>query len=228
MLSPPIYERSAGATVLPWPVELPTRPRRRLGPGRILFHEGDAADFAYEVASGMLKLTKLTVDGNLLILDFVGPGEMIGLTPGGKRVAYSAQAVGEASVHPIARSALLQRIAQQTDAAERLLGIAGRKEQAMHDHLLLLSTRHPAARLAAFLMQTARRQSPDDSAPGRVSLPMARRDIADHLVIAPETVCRLMRRLRESRVINVLRCDDVEILRWDRLEAIAHGSASLR
>lgn len=219
--------RSGGANVLPWPVDLPTRPRRRLGPGRILFHEGDAADFAYEVASGMLKLTKLTADGNLLILDFVGPGEMIGLTSRGRRFPYSAQAIGEASVHPIARGALLQRIAQHADAAERLLGIAGLKEQAMHDYLLLLSTRHPAARLAAFLMQTARRQTPDAAAPSRVSLPMARRDIADHLAIAPETVSRLMRRLRESRVINVVRCDDVEILHWDRLAAIAQGSASL-
>lgn len=227
MLPRSSHQRSAGATVLPWPVEFPTRPRRRLGPGRILFHEGDAADFAYEVASGMLKLTKLTIEGNLLILDFVGPGEMIGLTPEGVRFPYSAQAVGEAGVHPIARGTLLQRIAQQADAAERLLGIVGRKEQAMHDHLLLLSTRHPAARLAAFLMQTARRQSPDAAAPRQVALPMARRDIADHLAMAPETVSRLMRRLRESRVINVVRCDDIEILRWDGLAAIAQGSASL-
>src|SRR3546814_11819190 len=46
-------------------------PVRRLGPGKALFHEGDHTGWFYEVVSGLLKLSKLTSAGRLLIDDFL-------------------------------------------------------------------------------------------------------------------------------------------------------------
>lgn len=53
---------------------------RRYGPGVIVFREGEPADGIFVVRSGWLRLTHISQEGKSVIIGFVGPGGILGLT----------------------------------------------------------------------------------------------------------------------------------------------------
>jgi len=55
------------------------------------------------------------------------------------------------------------------------------------------------------------------------SLPQG--DIASYLAASPETVCRLMRQLRERKIIAMVRKDQLEILDAQWLDRLAAGES---
>lgn len=209
------------AAILPWPSDQQAPRLRQLGPERALFHEGAPAEFAFEVVSGMLKLVRTTADGRELILDFPVPGDIVGLADD-EGYPYAAHVIVCAEVRVIPRRSLL-RAASAADGSEQLLALACRQARAGYDHLQLLSLRHPLARIAAFLLRMAARQAPAAGPARALALPMARQDIAKHLALAPETLCRFLRKLREAGVINPVRFDLIEIADFDRLARLADG-----
>ncbi|GEO82989.1 Crp/Fnr family transcriptional regulator [Pararhodospirillum oryzae] len=52
--------------------------RQSFPDGTVLFREGDAADAAYMVESGVVEMVVRCVDGSERIIGTVGPGEMFG------------------------------------------------------------------------------------------------------------------------------------------------------
>jgi CRP/FNR family transcriptional regulator len=59
----------------------------------------------------------------------------------------------------------------------------------------------------------------------RVDLPMGRQDIADHLGLTIETICRAITALRSDRVIAVPRAHQLVLLDVEALREIAGGGA---
>src|SRR5689334_9389956 len=55
---------------------------RRMEAGDTVFFEGDRADGAFELASGVVRLCKLLPDGRRAVLGFRFVGETFGLCPG--------------------------------------------------------------------------------------------------------------------------------------------------
>ena len=48
--------------------------------GENLFFAGDEADYVYEVVEGVVKSSKVLIDGRRQVLNFCYPGELIGLS----------------------------------------------------------------------------------------------------------------------------------------------------
>jgi CRP-like cAMP-binding protein len=75
--------------------------------------------------------------------------------------------------------------------------------QTAHSRLLLLGRKTASERIASFLLEMA------DRLPGRhahvVDLPMGRMDVADHLGLTIETVCRILALLRREGMIGIER-----------------------
>jgi CRP/FNR family transcriptional regulator, cyclic AMP receptor protein len=57
-----------------------TTNKQQLPKGQSLFRQGDVSDRVYVIKEGCFKLLRMTSDGNETILEFVGPGEIIGET----------------------------------------------------------------------------------------------------------------------------------------------------
>jgi hypothetical protein len=68
------------SNILSFPQGGITQAARRLEPGQILSHEGVSSGWFYEVVSGMLKLSKVTSDGRILIVVFLLPGDVASLS----------------------------------------------------------------------------------------------------------------------------------------------------
>ncbi|HUC11839.1 MAG TPA: helix-turn-helix domain-containing protein [Stellaceae bacterium] len=114
--------------------------------------------------------------------------------------------------------AATERLIEENPALARHLREEMLKSLDAAQHRLLLLGRMSAAeRVAAFLVQLAER----DDARRPIDLPMARSDIADHLGLTVETVCRVLSDFKRRCLIAARNAHRIELLDRDALAAIA-------
>jgi CRP/FNR family nitrogen fixation transcriptional regulator len=160
-----------------------------------IYGEGEVAEFLYQVVSGTVRTYKVLADGRRQIGSFYLPGDMFGLETGGKHT-FSAEAICDAKVLVIKRSALAALAARDNCVAQQLWNITGRELGRLQDHLLLL-IKSAQERVAGFLLEMASRSPSNDE----IELPMSRQDIADYLGLTIETVSRSLTSLENAATI---------------------------
>lgn len=187
--------------------------------GEILFGEGDDADSVYEVVSGMMRLYKLMPDGRRQITGFVTSGKLVG-NPADLMRPYTAEAVTDVVVRRYPRAAFDRLIDQVPGFARRLLSVANDELRMAQDQMLLLGRKTATEKVASFLLRMA-----DDLGGEEMDVPMGRNDIADHLGLTIETVCRTLTRLKREGIIALPTPGHIEILDRDELEDLAMGGS---
>jgi CRP-like cAMP-binding protein len=138
---------------------------------------------------------KVLSDGRRQIGAFYLPGDMFGFESGSAH-ALSAEAITNAKVLVIRRSAVAALAARDGKVAQQLLGATTRELARAQDHIMLLM-QTAQERVAGFLLEMV------DRGAGRneVELPMSRQDIADYLGLTIETVSRTLTLLENSAAI---------------------------
>ena len=149
------------------------------------------------MASGAVRTYKVLTDGRRQIGAFYLPGDVFGLESGDLH-PFSAEAVSDAKILVVKRSALVARAARENDVARQLWAITGRELQRVQDHLLAL-IKTAEERVVSFLLQMAKRLSTTN----QIELPMSRQDIADYLGLTIETVSRAMSHLESTAAIEL-------------------------
>jgi len=151
-----------------------------------IYAEDEPPEYLYMVAKGAVRSYKLLSDGRRQIEAFYLPGDLFGIEAGDKH-RFSAEAISGSTVWVVKRS-VVDRVAQRDSAVARELWMLAAQHLARaQDHLLLLARHKAHERIAAFLLEMAKRSG---DAEGEVELPMARQDIADYLGLTIETVSR--------------------------------------
>ncbi len=144
-----------------------------------VYYEGDDAQYHFKVVSGMVRLCKVTEDGRRQIAAFPTAGDFFGWT-GQDTYNYSAEAVTEVVLEKYHRRGLEESVKSNPKAGQRVLTLLSNQLTSAHDHLLVLGRMTAEERIAAFLLDRARRR--EDAGADRVAtieLPMRRKDIAD-------------------------------------------------
>ena len=160
-----------------------------------IYGEGEQADYLYKVVKGTVRTYKILNDGRRQIGAFYLPGDMFGLESGAEH-AFSAEAITNATVLVIRRSALTALAARDNSVARQLLAMTGRELARVQNHIMLL-IQTAQERVAGFLLEmTDRAQGRDE-----VELSMSRQDIADYLGLTIETVSRTLTQLENSAAI---------------------------
>src|SRR5262245_9834358 len=162
-----------------------------------IYGEGERADFLYKVVSGTVRTSKLLADGRRQIGAFYLPGDMFGLETGQEH-AFSAEAIVDAKVVVIKRSAVVALAQRDNGVAQELWTLTARELQRVQEHLLLL-IKTAQERVVGFLLEMAERASSGNE----VELPMSRQDIADYLGLTIETVSRTFTQLAARAAIEV-------------------------
>jgi len=190
-------------------------------PGKHLFLEGDPADRIFEVASGVLRLTRIMEDGRRQVIAFGYPGDTVGFPSDGRYHTDCDTLVPTTlAVH---RRSDLESAKGDAALHQRLLGAALREISAMQDHFMMLGRKSSVEKLASFLQVLAARVGEPLGDFQQVTLPMTRADIADFLGLTTETVSRTFTQLRKSRIIAIDHVNTVIILKPLALRAIASG-----
>jgi CRP/FNR family transcriptional regulator, nitrogen fixation regulation protein len=160
-----------------------------------IYGEGEAADYIYKVLSGTVRTSKMLADGRRQIGSFYLPGDIFGLESGDEH-SFSAEAIEDATVLVIRRSAVIALAERDNEVARELWQLTGRELQRVQGHILLL-IKSAQERVADFLLDMAARGSDSRI----VELPMSRQDIADYLGMTIETVSRTLTQIEKSATI---------------------------
>jgi len=188
-------------------------------PGKHLYLEGDVADRIYEVASGVLRLTRIMEDGRRQVIAFGYPGDTVGFPCDGfYHTDCDALVPTTLVVH---QRTDLESTKGNAALHQRLLQAALREISAMQDHFLMLGRKSSVEKLASFLQALADRVGEPLGEFKQVTLPMPRADIADFLGLTTETVSRTFTQLRKSQIIAIDHVNTIIILKPLALHAIA-------
>ena len=162
-----------------------------------IFGEGEPADYLYKVLSGTVRTSKILADGRRQIGSFYMTGDIFGLEVGTEH-AFSAEAITDAQILVVRRSALLGLAARDGDIGRQLWTLAGHELARVQDHMMLL-VRSAQERVVCFLLEMAHRVSNGNT----VELTMSRQDIADYLGLTIETVSRTLTALENEGAIEL-------------------------
>jgi CRP/FNR family transcriptional regulator, nitrogen fixation regulation protein len=160
-----------------------------------IYGEDEPADYLYKVVSGAVRTSRLLADGRRQIGAFYLPGDVFGLEDGDVH-SFSAEAISDATVIVIKRSAVLALAERQSEVARELWSVTSRELHRAQEHLVAL-IKTAEERVVSFLLEMAGRVSGGD----RINLPMSRQDIADYLGLTIETVSRTMTHLESVAAI---------------------------
>lgn len=183
---------------------------QQLGQGEMLVHAGDKARYLYEVVAGVLKLWTTKPDGQVQIVDFLVPGEIIGLEASSFH-EHNVEAIGPAIVRPIPRAQMLLAMLEESEPTDMFRKLVRRDALAAKRRRSLLGLRHCGQRMAGFVAGIAERLWIDGRDSGMLALPIPRRDIARHLSMPAETFCESLRQLADSRLVRPQHRELVEI-----------------
>lgn len=172
----------------------------------IIYAQGEASGHLYLVEYGAVRIYRLTSDGRRQISAFHFAGEVFGFEADAEHHFY-AESIAGAGIR-------ILRPTAGDHLADSVLPLALRSLTRAQEHLLVLGRQNACERMAAFLLDLAERQDADEL----VDLPMQRADIADYLGLTFETVSRILRKLKDARIIRVPSVKQIEILDASALE----------
>jgi CRP-like cAMP-binding protein len=162
-----------------------------------IFGENESADYLYKVLSGAVRTYKILTDGRRQVSGFYLPGDIFGLEFADEHT-LSAEAISDAKVLVVKRSAVSALAGRDPSVAQQLFTLTGRELRRVQDRILLL-IKNARERVASFLLEMAERASENNT----IELPMSRQDIADYLGLTIETVCRTLTALETASAIEV-------------------------
>ena len=202
-------------------IEVTTRVLHR---GDRIFRSGEPFDSLYMVRSGIVKSCALSESGDEPVLGFHTPGDLIGMDAiHGGRHASGAVVLDTSSVCRLPYGPLCRQSARTPRVQRRLLSKMSQRIRDDERRLAMLTQRNARRRMASFLVLLAGARHARGLRSDEIPLPMPRADIASYLMLAVETVSRVLTRLQGAGVIDVRR-HHVRILDADALRAIAGGA----
>lgn len=173
---------------------------RTLRPGALLYSAGTSARSIFAIREGMVKLTKLSPDGDERVVAYRTAGEVLGLEVFGTRsYAYDAIAVMPTQCCELLVPAIDTHAAQSTEISSALVALLSRANATQP-----MFTRGSAReRVTSLLLDLASRMESRGFDGSHLNLGMSRLEIASLLDTRIETVSRTLQQLRRERAIDV-------------------------
>ena len=183
--------------------------------GRVIYSEGETADYCYKLVSGSVRTVKLLSDGRRQVCEFLMPGELLGF---GSQSEYyfTAEAVTDAMLVRYSRKSVDALIEEDSAVAQQVRRLASHDLQGAYERMVLMCHKSAQQRVAWFLLNMAERSGTSDD--DFVLLTMTRTDVADYLGMALETVSRAIGHLKRKGIIALENVNRIAFLDRDMLE----------
>lgn len=173
-----------------------------VAPGTVVVMEGQQTSRLYTTLSGMGLRYMTLEDGRRQVLNFVFPGDLIGLQPMlMKEAEYSVVATTDMTFCIFERGALWKAYKQAPERAYALTWGGAVDEHFLGESLATLGQRNAVERIAwALLRIHARLTSLGLARDGAVPLPYRQQDLADALGLSLVHTNKVLARLRERKL----------------------------
>lgn len=203
---------------------------RKVSAGSVLLQDGEEWDQVLIVLDGWLATSKSFEDGEIQIVDFGLPGDILDPAGGdGETAGVAVDAITDATVVmvPLGRwHAMLNASPRLADLVDHIRA-AGRARAA--ERLLRLGKGTAAARVTYALLELCIRLNAIGAAQSESAchLPLTQKDIGDFTGLSSVHVCRTMRRLVRHQIIETEDHLDIRIRDIEALSDLAQADPAL-
>jgi CRP-like cAMP-binding protein len=197
---------------------------QQLGPAQIVFRQGEVAAHFFLVASGQVRLYRVSPSGEEKVIELIGPGGLFAEAVSfmGSRYPVHAATVDQVRLVRFAFEDLNRALHESPGLAFRMMGSMAMRIHGLINEIDHLACGSAGQRLVYYLLDLLR-EAPE---PPRIHLRAPKNVIASRVGIKPETLSRLLARLKESGIVEV---HDEWLIVHDeaRLRAVLEHPASL-
>lgn len=196
--------------------------RRPFAKGETLFSEGEKAEGFYLLASGAIKLCKISPDGREKVLHMVHPVETFAEAAFFGDGSYPAEARGveKGEVLFFARGAFMGLLERNPRFSLNLIASLSLLLRRFARQIEELSFADAPSRLASYLIDLASRRSTSFQGRTYMELDMRKGELASRLGTVSETLSRTLKKLKDEGVIEV-DGNKVTVLDMERLKMVA-------
>lgn len=183
--------------------------------GEQVFSQGSRPRQLYTVLSGILMRTRLLEDGRRQIINFMFPGDFIGLQAAlDEEMGHSVEAVTSATLCVFGKERFFDMVTSQPRLSFDLTWLAAHEEAALEEHIVSLGQRNARERMAALAVFLVQRAFDTGLAPeGVLSITITQGQIADMLGLSLVHTNRTLQALRRMRLVdwtlNAIRIPDI-------------------
>lgn len=169
--------------------------------GKEIFAEGDEGEGFYVVASGQVKIYKLSLDGKEQILHIYGPGNSFGEVAvfSGQRFPANAKSLMKSHVLFFPRTAFVALISSNPSLCLNLLADLSLRLRQFTVQIENLTLKEVPGRLASYLLYLSDEEGQGDC----LSLGISKGQLASLLGTIPETLSRILSRMGSAQLIDV-------------------------
>jgi CRP/FNR family transcriptional regulator len=178
---------------------------RGFAAGELIFNEGDPCQGMYVIETGNVKLFKTSAGGREQVLAVDGPGGSIAELPVFDDGNYpaSAVAVGDSRLVFVGKQDFRALVLEHPQVAIKVLRVVGqrlRRLVGIIEELSFTTVRH---RMAALLLNLAKRQGAKTARGLEFQLPATHQEVAGMIGTVRELVSRSLGRLQSQDIIQV-------------------------
>lgn len=190
--------------------------------GEFIFREGERSETLFVVNEGLIKLTKMSVDGKEQIVRLLFPGDFFGLFSllRNEKHYVNAEAVGMSPtvICYIEKRDFLKTMEKNADMSYRFLLAVNDKLYEADESVGFLSLMEVEQRLARALILFHDKMNATN---GTFTLPITKKDLASYIGTTPESVSRKLLSFMSQKLIDMDGRRQIQILELDQLKQIA-------
>ena len=176
--------------------------RRTFEAGEPIFREGEPARAFYVICAGTVKVYRISADGREQVLHHLGDGRTFAEAAVLTMPAYPAHAeavVAGTELIEIGAERFLALFREDPRLAATMVSSLSMWLIGLTERVEELSVASATARLAHYLLRLPSRL---EEGVVVIDLPFAKKDLAAHLAITPETLSRLLRRWQDAGLLR--------------------------
>lgn len=190
-----------------------------------LFHEGEHAEAIYFVSEGLVELVKTSDAGKDKVVELIGSGETFAeaVVFSGRPYPVTATTLMDTRLVRIDADPFRVFLQQHPEVSWRMLSALSLRLHRLVGQISSLSLLSAEQRVADYLVRNL-----DPAAPGRPvnKIPQRRRELASHLNLTPETLCRVLATFRNRGWVELPSSSSVIVRTPDALLTLVQGRES--
>jgi len=195
---------------------------RRLAAREELYHKGDVASQVYVVASGRLKITSTSVEGDEVVLNLLDAGEVVGELPmliGGQRTA-TVVALEPSELVVLERRDFLRFLREHPESSVTLLAAMAERVVRLSEYLEDTIFLGVGLRIAKRLLSLADQFGEEQDGEVVLAIKLSQGELASYVGTTRETVNKQIRAWTDAGILQMTG-GAITIRRRDELEKLA-------
>ncbi len=168
--------------------------RRKFAAGETVYQQEDPVTTFYIIVVGRVRITQTTLDGQQVIIRYLGPGDVVGYAAltGAETHPGAATAVDDSHLLGMPAVTLREIMSRNARVAMNAVALMGERYRDLQIRLRELATEKVERRIAHTLLRLAQQAGRRTSRGVEIAFPLSRQDLAEMTGTTLHTVSRTL------------------------------------